>query len=131
MEKATRRYTPEGNHRLVLPTVPQGWRYFPTTDGIGVLAPRDAFSSVDHSPDGLETAEMHSQAVAALRAGYPGTALYYLREAYWWEWTGDPAFVREICWQLIATYQALRRPLLMLEVERRISEFYTEHGEVG
>ncbi|MEO3873352.1 hypothetical protein ABGB18_31465 [Nonomuraea sp. B12E4] len=66
--------------RAIRPVVPQGWRYEPTGDGIGVLADAAAFAPgtvrVDHPWD---SEAYEPSARRFLADGYPGSALCVLK----------------------------------------------------
>lgn len=63
--------------------VPEGWRHEPGADGIGVLAPADAYA--DCRPVTTDDPLLESELIAAaswLDAGYPATALLALKDAF-------------------------------------------------
>lgn len=120
-EKARRLYDAEGNYLPIQPRVPPGWRYVPSADGIGVLAPKEAFgpgalTQVDPS---TASSMYLRQADQAHEDGFFADALYYLREAYWHDWTDREELAGEIDTRLVRTYEALARPTLAEVVERR------------
>lgn len=62
--------------------VPQGWRHEPGADGIGVLAPADAYADQRPVVAGPRL-ELESIAAACwLDAGYPAAALLALRDTF-------------------------------------------------
>ncbi|WP_203899659.1 hypothetical protein [Virgisporangium aliadipatigenens] len=66
--------------RRIRPTAPPGWRYEPTRDGIGVLAPESAFDPASADDECLPTIDMKiDRASALLAAGHPASALHLLR----------------------------------------------------
>ena len=63
--------------------VPEGWRHEPGADGIGVLAPADAYA--DRRPVSTDDPLLEPELIAAaswLDAGYPGTALLALKDTF-------------------------------------------------
>ncbi|MDQ5823613.1 MAG: hypothetical protein M3441_05285 [Chloroflexota bacterium] len=117
--KADRRYGPEGNGLSVVPFVPIGWQYVPSSDGIGVLAPVEAFAPMPlELYDRSQLAEDYIQAAdQAFAEGFPATALYYLRQGRWRHWTDDAAN-DAFSVRLIGTYSVLGRFSLAEVVER-------------
>lgn len=118
------------NHRAVVPQIPEGYRYQTSSDGVGVLAPSEAFSP-DHSVvladiDDIYDLEIgHQQllkkAQTALNKGYPATALAIIRERYWQEGFEDNQFDHYApLWQQV--YEALDRPLLSSAVENALQQ---------
>ena len=130
-EKAERRYGDDGNGLPVIPVVPSGWHFVPTSDGVGVLAPEDTFRP-KHS-DGIELREEFDRftdvnqcirrADRAYKDGYLGTALYLLRECYWHSWTDDDVAIR-LNNRLVRVYEGLGRSVLSNMAERRVTRFY-------
>lgn len=114
---------------LIVPVIPQGWHFEPSSDGIGVLAPREAF--IENSPT-CKTWSFdlpnypYYQIDAALQLAEdclcrnsPGSALFILRELYWRS-TDDRAFIHsKELWQ--ATYAQLNRPLLSNVIEEEVA----------
>jgi hypothetical protein len=112
-DKAPRRYNSEGNGLPIVPPTPSGWLHRPSTDGIGVLAPVEAFR-----PGGVKEVDPHGppepflrEAESAVRDGFPATALFYLREAYWHHWT-DRSMQTELARRMSDAYRMLGRPQL-------------------
>lgn len=102
--------------------IPTEWRFKSSSDGVGVLAPQSLFGS-----DGLITidpygpAEPFVQAAAdAMGNGYLATALYYLREGYWHNWTSKPI---ALCKLLCDVYDKLNRPSLASVMRARIDNW--------
>ncbi|MBT2233442.1 hypothetical protein [Nonomuraea sp. NEAU-A123] len=63
--------------------VPEGWRHEPGADGIGVLAPADAYA--DREPVAADRPPLGPELIAAecwLDAGYPATALLALKDTF-------------------------------------------------
>jgi hypothetical protein len=104
--------------------VPGGWRFEPTTDGIGVLAPAEKFAPGPFASFTRETtAKQHVAAVdKAIKAGFPATALYYLRENAW-QWSWKKCTQRE---RLTDVYELLGRPSLAKVNRERIKTFPDE-----
>jgi hypothetical protein len=99
----------------MVPNAPSGWRHAETADGVGVLAPEDAFcpSAGEHGPPkGAE--DWRDRAERRLKAGTPASALVVLRNAVW----GDKASPAEVSSLLQRAYLHLGRPLLA-DVARR------------
>jgi hypothetical protein len=119
-EKSQLRYDPEGNGLPVRPRVPDGWSFALSSDGIGVLAPGEAFRRGNLIETGASTPaeEYIEQADQALGEGFPATALYYLREGYWQYWT-DTQIATAIDVRLGQAYRALSRATLAEMVEHR------------
>lgn len=119
-EKAKRRYGSDGRGLRIEPVIPQGWKYIPSSDGVGVLAPENAFSPSEiRTLDSSESVDVYlREARRALEGGFPATALYYLREGYWESWT-DEGVVTAISVPLIEAYCALGRPSLAQMTKRR------------
>jgi hypothetical protein len=62
--------------RVLAPRVPNGWRFEPTDDGVGVLAPASAFASGPFTTDGLDSeASTVARAKEHLAASHPASAL--------------------------------------------------------
>jgi hypothetical protein len=123
-EKAKRRYGIDGRGLRIEPAVPQGWKYVPSSDGIGVLAPQDTFTPGEiRILDLDESADMYlHEARRALDREFPATALYYLREGYWRFWT-DKGKNTTLSVPMIEAYHALGRPTLAKIVKRRAELF--------
>ncbi len=109
----------------VTPAIPQGWRHVASSDGIGVLAPSEKFASEELVELGART-----DVNAFLRAadwanlyGYPATALYYLREGYWFHWM-DFGSARRFSYRLAMTYAELNRPTLAEVAAWRVNRFF-------
>ena len=118
--KAGRNYD-RGHGKLVLPTVPEGWRHDPSSDGVGVLAPVEKFDpacsySMADRPNASSTLEAASRHATD---GFPATALWLLRECYWHTWApvGDETVA--VCRAMADLYRSLGRPSLATVVERR------------
>ncbi|MFI0446927.1 hypothetical protein [Actinomadura sp. 6N118] len=82
--------TPDGRD-VVVPlelAVPSGWRHVPSTfgvgfdNGIGVLAPADAFAEYSLLLRSSKLDEILTEAARLLDAGYPATALLELTDAF-------------------------------------------------
>ena len=72
--------------------IPTGWRFESSSDGVGVLAPLSLFASdgfITIDPYGPVEPFVHA-AASAVRNGHLATALFYLREGYWHNWTARP-----------------------------------------
>jgi hypothetical protein len=124
IEKA-RLHSGFGDYALpIRPSVPPHWRYLPSSDGVGVLAPAEKFE-----PRPLATVEKHipdeyfNAADKALANNYPATALYYLREGYWYNWTDEQAAQR-FSYRLATVYTELIRPTLADIAVWRVNKFF-------
>jgi hypothetical protein len=111
----------------VIPKVPAGWRFLPSADGVGVLAPEVAFG-----PDPLLTCPMQPvdsvrMADDAFSRNYPAAALFYLREGFWN--TCDFPIQEGICRRLILVYRALSRPFLAKVVANKLKRFFDRDCE--
>jgi hypothetical protein len=119
--KAGRNYD-DGHGKPVMPTVPEGWRYVPSSDGAGVLAPAAQFHPtfphcLADRPNPtlvLDTALRH--AAEHFRA----TALWLLRECYWRTWPLKTEDNIGLCRAMGDAYASLGRASLAAVVERRI-----------
>jgi hypothetical protein len=125
------RYTPRGKPLPVIPKIPVGWHYVPSLDGIGVLAPFERFRdepfvkiNQPYAPD-----EFFEHADRALQDGFPATALYYLREGYWNNWT-DPDVARNFSSRLEISYLELDRPLLAKVTVWRKNTFFKQISRI-
>jgi hypothetical protein len=126
-ERAHENSGPNGRGLPIIPKVPAGWRFLPSSDGVGVLAPEAAFG-----PDPLLTCPMEPvdsvrMADDAFSHKYPAAALYYLREAFWN--TCDFAIQEGICRRLILVYHALSRPFLAEVVAKKLKCFFDRDCE--
>lgn len=123
--KVGARYGEQGQGLPVEPRVRPEEQHVMTTDGVGVLAARNLFRP-DDSFDGIASNttmnRILDRAKGELEAGYPATALLYLREGYWHDWTETGAILRYGTLMQRA-YEDLRRPILAHVVERRIKKF--------
>jgi len=119
------RYLNQGKSFPVIPKIPASWVHIPTSDGIGVLAPPDNFR---HEPlasieNPFEPAEYLGYADRALLDNFPATALYYLREGFWNNWTNLVA-ARNLSGRMVQAYVELDRPQLAEIVEQRASKYF-------
>lgn len=97
-------------------SVPSGWRYLPSTDGVGTLAPAELFSP-DHVAviaEYPQTTPHIDAADQALKGGYFATALHYLREGLWANWPAHPI---GIAVRMGDVYHLLNRDKLAEELE--------------
>ncbi len=107
----------------VVPHVPAGWRYVPSGDGVGVLAPEHAFGEPPSVDVGFyaELAPVERSATRALMQGHPATSLWVLREFFANNHHGDAVSARAALRLMAQAYRALERPLL--------AEVALRHGE--
>jgi hypothetical protein len=104
----------------IAPTVPAGWRYEAASDGVGVLAPAEAFSPDRRDlaclPDGSDTIEQ--DATRMLDAGRPASALLRIREGFWLDKYEEGLFATiKPVWA--RAYRDLGRPLLARALDFR------------
>ena len=99
------------NWPAIEPVVPPGWRYRPSSDGVGVLAPAEAFGALPSvDVNCLNTvSQVEDAATLALQQGYPATGLWILREFIA---NCDAASAGTALRLMAQTYRALARPLL-------------------
>jgi hypothetical protein len=120
--EATRNFVSDTNRNNV--SIPYNWKTMPTLDGVGVLAPNDAFTSskIQAVSDILD--DVLAQIDHLLEAGYPASALIIARDFYWKaDFTTFPA----ISSGLKNIYRALGRENLAKEVDRELSYRSTDH----
>lgn len=98
----------------VSPAVPDGWRFEPTRDGIGVLAPAACFGDAPSLDLGYyaELAPVERAATVALMKGHPATSLLLLREFFAHNHHGDAVAARATLRLMAQAYRSLDRPLL-------------------
>ncbi|MBE9008822.1 hypothetical protein IQ250_01165 [Pseudanabaenaceae cyanobacterium LEGE 13415] len=114
----------------ILPVIPPGWHYEPSSDGIGVLAPREAFISNSPTRESwsfdifqgkgypmIQAVEAALQfAKECFERNAPASALFVLRELYWRS-SDDRVFIQsKELWK--NAYSQLGRPLLSNVVEQ-------------
>lgn len=102
--------------RRVSTPVPRGWRFAPTIDGLGVLAPAAGFDPLAAPPPVADVPAVLAWARRARDRGHPASALVALRDA--WFAHASPEATYAVATELAPTYQVLRRPLLAAIVER-------------
>ncbi|WP_330355376.1 hypothetical protein [Streptomyces chartreusis] len=88
--------------------VPEGWRHEPGADGIGVLAPVDAY--VDRKPVVEDDPPLEPELIAAdcwLDAGYPATALLALKDTFV---KGSSCYFADLAPLWARAYRDLGRP---------------------
>jgi hypothetical protein len=120
--KAGRNYDDE-HGKPVMPTVPEGWQYVSSSEGVGVLAPATQFDPalprlmMDPSIESsiLEVASRYAP------DHFPATALWLLRESYWRTWAPARDHPIALCGAMIDAYRSLGRPSLAQAVERRLA----------
>lgn len=113
---------------------PAGWRYEPSSDGVGVLAPASLFAPNQENIEvyGDDWQATMKMACTYLEQNYPATALLALREAYIKNWF-EESILNEIAPLWIQVYHALGRPLLAEAVQKQVdlssaSENNSEEG---
>lgn len=108
---------PERERKGPTPSIPQGWRYEPAPDGIGVLAPADKFAAEEPTlPFTAAAAEK------SLTVGHPATALLGIRRTLWTDLNiFDDEITERLAPTWIRAYEALGRPLLAQIVRARLA----------
>jgi hypothetical protein len=96
------------------PAIPGGWRHVMTSDGIGVVAPVAKFNpnGTEPLPTDASPARYIAAADAETAAGHHGSALCYLKEAWWWAYFSPRDEVRQVRDRLVRAYEALGKTLL-------------------
>lgn len=96
-------------------SVPKGWHFLPSSDGVGTLAPAKWFASLFpteydryQSPDPFVAA-----ADVATSGGFLGTALHYLREGLWFFWSAKPFTLAH---RMVEVYNLMNRVQLADEL---------------
>jgi hypothetical protein len=79
-----------------VPTVPTGWHYESSSDGIGVMARKEQFA--EHRVSILDDTE---EVEGLIAQGYYGSALLALRETLWSNWHSNSDPFYEACAQLM------------------------------
>lgn len=101
--------------------VPPNWTLLPSSDGVGVLAPSRLFGSrpVAIDPRGPVDAFLVA-ADAAIKKGHLATALFYLREGYWFNWFNHPIHLGEL---MCDVYDKLGRSSLAKAMQTNIHQW--------
>jgi hypothetical protein len=105
-------------------SVPSGWTYLPSCDGVGTLAPARLFAPspvAEFDRYGPPTPFIEAANDASKR-GYLATALHYLREGFWFCWGTKPY---DLARRMIDVYNQINRGKLAIELShtmRRWSE---------
>jgi hypothetical protein len=96
------------------PRIPPDWRHLMTSDGIGVVAHKSEFNgeSTEPLPRDSSPARYVAAADAEMAAGYCGSALWYLKEGWWWAYCAPEQEVRQIKHRLVRAYEKLGKTLL-------------------
>lgn len=120
---AERRYTRDGDARPIPVTRARGYKFEPTLDGIGVLAPESAFLS--HStPEADSPAKALAAARAHMKNANHGAALVVLKNA-WWNFSFKPEVIAKLAPPMSECYNALLRPAFAAVIERQAAQFGT------
>ncbi len=105
--------------RPIVPFIPPNWRFIPTSDGVGVLAPADRFHS---DSQGLKLVgsidECHELVQCYLGSDHPATALAMIREFYFQEMPD----LEPIAADWIEIYERLDRSTLSREIYRGVQD---------
>ncbi len=108
-------------------SVPSGWRFLHSSDGVGTLAPTALFAPgpvAAFDRYGSPTPFVEA-ADRAMKAGCFATALHYLREGLWFRWFTKPY---DLARRMADVYTKLGRESLATELMRTISR-WSETGE--
>ena len=113
------------------PFVPANWKWKRTEDGIGVLAPAELFNPIDISREQYKIifynriTEFMSIAVTNKEQGFYGTALYYLKNLYYYE-SSNFEYAIEIINEMIEIYEYLDRNHLCVVAKRTKKDLQTQ-----
>lgn len=111
-----------------VPEPKEGWKWLETSDGAGVFAPEHLFreshlSTADARKFTRNFKEYFWELAEENHAGgHFGSALYYLKELFWEEWTVDSAAL-EVLTFMRPLYEKLERPHLHSVTSRMITGF--------
>jgi hypothetical protein len=96
------------------PRIPSDWRHLMTSDGIGVVAHKSKFNEegIQPLPRNASPARYIAAADAEMATGYCGSALWYLKEAWWRAYFGPEQDARQIKHRLVRAYEKLGKTLL-------------------
>jgi hypothetical protein len=103
-------------------SIPSGWKFLPSSDGVGTLAPARLFApypAVRFDQYGPPTPFVEA-AEAALHGGYPATALHYLREGLWFCWVTRPY---DLARRMVDVYYQMNRGKLAIELTHTMSRW--------
>ncbi len=108
-------------------SVPHGWRFAPSSDGVGTLAPAKLF---DPGPllefdRNKSSVPFEDAAERAISGGHLATALHYLREGLWFFWMTKPVSLAR---RMIDVYSMMNREALANELTHTMSR-WIEAGE--
>ncbi len=106
----------------VVPTLPPGWKFMTTLDGIGVMAEESRFDPAHgqtYTPESEmpDLADFKDKAEESLAAGFPASALVHLRN-----YICDPPGWEDYGPSMVEIYEALDRPLLARACKLRETE---------
>ncbi len=77
----------------IKPEIPENWKWKSTSDGVGILAPKELFNPDEITKEEYKIIfynrinEFMNLAIKNKKQGFYGTALYFLKELYYNEWT--------------------------------------------
>src|SRR5262249_34893265 len=106
--------------------LPSGWRFLPSSDGVGTLAPAELFSPAPMTvvdPGGPPTAFIE-RADQAVQNGYYATALHYLRQGRWYCGVEHPI---DLARRMADVYNMMNREKLAKELDHTMLR-WTEKG---
>ena len=113
----------DSNGPAPVPVVPKGWRFAPSSDGVGVLAPTLFFGEYQVEIEDVDTEygcdlePVLDLAVKALAQSCPASALLVLRDAMFHNMYLDEQ-VERLVLPMRQAYLALNRPLFAAMIER-------------
>lgn len=103
-------------------SVPSGWSFLRSSDGVGTLAPAELFAPhavVEFDRYGPPTPFVEA-ANEASRGGYFATALHYLREGLWFCWVTKPY---DLAGHMVDVYNRMNRDKLAIELTHTMSRW--------
>ncbi|MGI8979690.1 MAG: hypothetical protein ACR2FY_10720 [Pirellulaceae bacterium] len=103
-------------------SIPSGWSFLPSSDGVGTLAPANLFApqpviQIDRYGPPAPFEEAANQ---AMRRGYLATALHYLREGLWYCWVTKPY---DLARRMVDVYNKMNRAKLGIELTYTMSRW--------
>lgn len=111
------------NDEKVVPTIPSGYAFRDTPDGIGVLAKAETFSSSLEVPKRGSPAEAYLEAAErSLNAKRAGDALVLLKNAAW-NFGHDGRTLSRLNEPMMRVYDALKRPVFSRFLDRNAARF--------
>lgn len=118
-------------HKPPVPQPKDHWKWLETSDGVGVFAPDHLFQSshvLMHTAKDLVTSPVDyffELAAENLKSNHWGSALYYLKEIYWEEWTNAQTAITVLT-NMQKIYEYLDRAHLHHVTGQMIRDFKNE-----